>query len=248
MMHGGLGVDHAMLHPWLDPLGDTLRLVYYDHRGNGRSGQPSEETMTHAQLVDDAEALITHLGFDQIVLVGHSYGGFLALEFAFRYPHRLSRLILLDTTPVFNYLEEVMENALRKGATEEMMEALQAESSSDEEYRQHLQTIWPLYFKVFDEDIHRSLLKNTIIRLSGNTREGELASYDVVPRLGEIQVPTLILVGLDDFVTPPSQAHILHKGIPNSELVIFENSGHFPFIEEADVFFETVREWIKRTS
>ena len=96
--------------------------------------------------------------------------------------------------------------------------------------------------------MHSHLLKNTIIKLSGNAREGELASYNVVPRLGEIQVHTLILVGRDDFVTPPSQAEKLHKGISNSELVIFENSGHFPFLEESDAFFKTVRDWIKRTT
>ena len=186
VMHGGLGFDHTYLHPWLDPLGDTLKLVYYDHRGNGRSGRPDKETMTHAQFAADVDALSSHLGFDKVAVIGHSYGGFII--------------------------------------------------------------IWPLYFKTFNADIAHRLLENSIINASGGACEGELSAYNVVSRLGEIHRPTLILVGRDDFICPPSQAHILRNGITNSELVIFENSGHLPYVEEAEAFFDSVRDWIKRTT
>ncbi|MBW2647862.1 MAG: alpha/beta fold hydrolase [Deltaproteobacteria bacterium] len=229
VMHGGLGFDHTILHPWLDPLEDTFHLIYYDHRGNGRSGRPTKETMTHTQLTSDAEAFALHLGFDQVAVIGFSYGGFIALEFALRYPHRVSHLILLDTAPVFNYAEEIMENARRQGATDEMLDVLQEDWLSDREMRE-------------------SLVENCIISVAGQTLEGEIEAYNVIPRLGEIHIPTLILVGRHDFVCPPIQAHIMHEGIDNSELVIFEKSGHLPYIEEADAFFKTVRDWIKRTS
>ena len=70
---------------------------------------------------------------------------------------------------------------------------------------------------------------------------------DLTPRLGEIGAPTLIVVGRDDFVTPPSRARILHEGIPRSELVVLENSGHMPWLEEPDAFFDAIREWIRKT-
>src|SRR2546426_3253877 len=85
VMHGGLGVDHTQFREWLDPLGDVLRLVYYDHRGNGRSGRPPIETLSHDQLVADADGLRTHLGFERIAVMGHSYGGCLALLYALQY-------------------------------------------------------------------------------------------------------------------------------------------------------------------
>jgi proline iminopeptidase len=248
VMHGGLGFDHTYLHPWLDPLGDTLHLIYYDHRGNGRSGRPPKETMTHAQFAADAEALVLHLGFDKVAVIGHSYGGFIALEFALRYPQRVSHLILLDTAPAFSYSEEIVENARRQGATDEVIEVLQEDWSTDEEMRQKFPIIWPLYFKNFDADICARLLENSIITTVGGARDGELSAYNVVPRLSEIRIPTLILVGRYDFICPPSQAHILHEGIANSELVIFENSGHLPYVEEAEAFFKTIRDWIKRIS
>jgi proline iminopeptidase len=195
VMHGGLGFDHTYLHPWLDPLGDTLKLIYYDHRGNGRSGRPSKDTMTHAQFAADAEALALHLGHDKVAVIGHSYGGFIGLEFALRHPHRVSHLILLDTAPAFNYTEEIMENARRMGATEEMMEVLQEDWSTDEEMRRRYPLIWPLYFKNFDPDIAQRLVEKCIITASGGAREGELPAYNAVPRLGEIHIPSLILVG-----------------------------------------------------
>lgn len=248
VMHGGLGFDHTYLHPSLDPLGDTLHLVYYDHRGNGRSGRPDKDTMTHAQFAADADALAEHLGFDKVAVLGHSYGGFIALEPALYYPQRLSHLILLDTAPALNCNDEIIEIALRRGATEEMLDVLVADFTTDEEMREKPPIIWPLYFKNFDEEVCKRLLENSILTVSGGAREGEAQAYNVVPFLDEIQIPTLVLVGRYDFVCPPSQAQILHDGLPNSELVIFEDSCHLLYIEEPETFFKSVRDWFERTS
>ena len=68
--------------------------------------------------------------------------------------------------------------------------------------------------------------------------------YDVVPRLGEIGVPTLVLAGRDDFIAPPSQAERLCQGIRNAELVVFEHSGHYPYVEEPEAFFAAIRDWL----
>src|SRR5438094_1488704 len=74
-MHGGPGVDHTCFRPWLDRLGDVLRLIYYDHRGNGRSGRPPLESFTLAQLAADADALRAHLGLGRCAVLGQSFGG-----------------------------------------------------------------------------------------------------------------------------------------------------------------------------
>jgi proline iminopeptidase len=71
--------------------------------------------------------------------------------------------------------------------------------------------------------------------------------WDLTPRLSEISAPTLILVGRDDFICPPSQAKIMRERIPNSELVVFEQSGHFAHVEEPEAFFDAVRRWLRRT-
>lgn len=248
VMHGGLGFDHTCLHPWLDPLGEEMNLVYYDHRGNGRSGRPPLETLTFERFCSDADALRRHLDFEKVAVLGFSFGGFIALEYALRYPERLSHLILLGAAPASNYGEEIGANARSKGATLEQMEALDAPLSSDDEYWCLWKLIEPLYFYDFDVDLAERALGETKISVEA-ARAGEaiLVGWDLTPRLGEISAPTLILVGRDDFVCPPSQAKIMHERIPNSELVVLERSGHLAHVERPEAFFAAVRGWLGRT-
>src|ERR671920_2466600 len=153
VMHGGLGGDHSALHPWLDPLGNVMHLIYYDHRGNGRSGRPPSQTITFEQLCADADALRDYLGFEEVAVLGYSFGGFVALEYALRYPEHLSHLVLLDTAPTFNYDEEIEANTRRKGATQEQLEALDASAQDEAESWRLWKMIEPLYFHTFDEDL-----------------------------------------------------------------------------------------------
>ena len=249
VMHGGLGGDHSSLHPWLDPLGDVMRLVYYDHRGNGRSGRPRSDSITFEQLCADADALREHLGFEEIAVLGYSFGGFIALEYALRYPERISHLILLDTAPTFDYEEEIEANARRKGATQEQLEALDASAEDEGESWRLWKVIEPLYFCTFDADLAERVMGKTVISVeAADAGDAIIEGWDLTPRLGEISAPTLILVGRDDFVCPPSQAKIMHEGIPNSELAVFENSGHFTHVEEPEAFFDAVRGWLRRSS
>jgi proline iminopeptidase len=249
VMHGGLGYDHTYLHPWLDALGDRMRLIYYDHRGNGRSGRPPIETLTHDQLAADADALRRHLDLDRVAVMGQSYGGFIALEYALRYPERLSHLILIGTAPAFDYLEVVRANARRRGATEQMLRALEMVPDSDEAMAWKASTIGPLYWHAFNPPLAARAFGNTVYSASASSRARVLRqAYDVVARLPEIQAPTLITVGRDDFACPPAQAERLRAGIPRSELVVFERSGHFPYLEEPAAFFAAVRSWLSRVA
>jgi proline iminopeptidase len=248
-MHGGLGVDHTYLSPGLDPLGETLQLVYYDHRGHGRSGRPPIETLTFERLCADADALRAHLGADQVTVLGHSYGGFIALEYALRYPARVRSLLLVDTAPAFDYLEEVMTLARGKGATEEMLIAVTRSAVNDADLERTLQLIAPLYYHHFDATRAEQQLAQTIYNAAAGARGDELlVTYDVTSRLGEIGAPTLVIVGRDDFIAPLSQAHRLREGIPGAELVVVDHSGHYPFVEEPDAFFGSVRAWLDRVS
>ena len=94
-MHGGLGFDHQYFRPFVDPLADAVQVVYYDHLGHGKSDRPADfSEITLERLSSDCDALATALGFDKFVLVGHSYGGFVAFDFAFRFPNRLAGLVI----------------------------------------------------------------------------------------------------------------------------------------------------------
>lgn len=243
-MHGGLGLDHTSLQS-LNRLSDIFDFIYYDHRSNGRSGRPPLESLSHAQFSDDAEGLRQHLNLGKVAVLGHSYGGFLAMEYALRYPDAVSHLILLDTAPAFNYGEEIMKNALAKGATPAMLEALIANPTDAEHMKSLLKSIFPLYFHHYKPE-YETILDETVFSALG-TKQGEmLSTYNMIPQLHEIRFPTLILVGRDDFICPPSQAQIIHEHIPQSDLEIFEDSGHLPWIEEPELFDQKVRAWLAK--
>ena len=96
LMHGGPGADHWTMLPFRR-LADQFTLVFYDHRCNGRSTGAPVSSMTWENLTADADALRQKLGFERWAVLGHSFGGHVALEYALRYPDSLSHLVLLDT-------------------------------------------------------------------------------------------------------------------------------------------------------
>ena len=121
IMHGGLGVDHTVFRPWLDPLGDRYQLIFYDHRGNGRSERPASlADVDHGTWAADADALREHLGHDRIVILGNSYGGILGQEYALRYGDRLDGLILVTSLPAWDYEDVIQDNVRARGTPEQI--------------------------------------------------------------------------------------------------------------------------------
>lgn len=254
ILHGGLGLDHAYLRPWLDRLAGEASLIYYDHRGNGRSERPASlEGVTHATWAEDADALRAHLGHERVVVLGHSYGGFLAQELALRHGDRLAGLILCDTAPVVDYLPVVQAAVRRRGLPEAAAAfdaAFHQPMAGDDDWRRIWMGLLPLY-------LHAPVEPAALADIDARTRYSAaawqyanaccLGSFNTLPRLGEICAPTLILGGAHDIITPvPQGAERLHAGIPGSELVVFKESGHFPFIEEPEAFTDVVRGWLSR--
>ena len=245
VMHGGLGLDHTYLRG-LDMLSDVLHLVYYDHRHNGRSGRPPVESVTHAQLADDAESLRQHLGLGKVGVLGHSYGGFIALEYALRHPDSISYLILLDTAPQFNYGEEILDAAKARGATPEMLEALVTIPAEDEALKNMFKLVLPLYFTRYQSAYDALFAETIMCAACAEHQEQMLATYNMLPHLHKISCPTLVLVGRHDIICPPSQAQLMLERMPQAGLEVFEHSGHFPWIEEPKRFSQTIKEWLEQ--
>lgn len=251
VMHGGLGLDHTYFRPWMDQLGDTVEVIYYDHRGNGRSERPADWSgINHETWAADADALRAYLGHEKIVLFGHSYGGFLAMEYATRYGDRLRGLVLSCTTPCMDYPEVIVGNALARSTPEvgeAVVNGLSSLSDKDEDMAALIGTIIPLYFNRPDPEVMAQLGANT--HYSGPAFAHAFStcvpSYSMVGKLGGINVPTLVISGADDWITPTSHgADRITPEIPNAQLAVFERSGHFPFIEETEQFMQVMRDWL----
>ena len=254
LLHGGVGLDHTTLRPWLEPLADQATLVFHDLRGNGRSAEPADwSRVTHDTWVADIDALRAHLGIERLVLLGHSYGGFLALDYALRHPDRVAGLVLCSTAAVMDYLPQAVEDAARRypDRIEPFLRATAQPPASDEELARIWPAITPLYLHRPSEALVDSIVGRVRAR-AGACRRGFfelLPEWDVSGRLGEIRAPTLITVGAHDFITPPEPcARRLHQGIAGSALEVFEGSGHYPFAEEPARYQEVLRAWLARAT
>ena len=244
VMHGGLGFDHTYFRPEFDALARNHRVVYYDHRGNGRSGRPPLDTLTMEQLADDAAALLGHLGATRARVIGHSYGGFVAQEFALRHPDRLEALVLIDTTPGQLGTGEV-EDTRGKPPPPEFIELMSAPPANDADFTAMAPKVMPFYFHRPDEVDIAGHTAHTIWSADAMMRSMMvLGGWSSVDRLAQVSVPTLMLCGRHDVVTSWPQGERIASRIPGAELYVFEESGHFPWLEEHDHFFAVLTGWL----
>jgi L-proline amide hydrolase len=192
-------------------------------------------------------------------LLGQSWGGMLAMEYALTQPRGLASLVIADSPASMpQWVEEA--NRLRAALPPEAQQTLlkhEAAGTTDdpayknatrEYYRRHLCRVepWPDYFlRAFDKMEQSPEVYNTMNGPSEFHVIGTLKDWDIRHRLNEIRVPTLILSGLYDEATP-AIAETVQRGIPGSEWVLFENSSHSPHIEETEKYMQVVAEFLAR--
>jgi proline iminopeptidase len=198
-----------------------------------------------AMAIDDVRMT---LGVDRFSLIGSSYGGFLSLLYAIRRPDLVTSLILVDTSASYDFRHESLQTAKRQGRAE-TLDALHrlwdGSLESDRAFQADWQEILPLYFHQLTRQKIQRIADNISYRLE--TRKQilpTLQGYNVRDQLGSINLPCLVIVGRHDWITSAAQAEELASGLPNGELIVFEESGHYPFIEENDAFLHRVRDWL----
>ena len=250
LLHGGPGLDHQEFVPWLAPLASSARLIYLDYRGNGRSERIAPEQFTTAAVVEDVEELRRALGIGQMAVLGHSFGGFIALSYALAYPSAVSRLIISCSAPSYDIGAEV-EAQLAAFDSPRVAAAFARENEmqSDEEMRAIILDELPFYFASYPAAIQQAaedwaLRTRYSAALSSWWSVHQMPLYDVRPRLGELHMPTLILAGRQDRVCSLNQATLMRQGIPGARLEVFEQSGHMPQMEESARYIAVVRDFL----
>jgi proline iminopeptidase len=247
VLHGGLGLDHTLYRRTLRPLADDRAVVYFDQRGNGRSVPADVSSITMERLADDVVALADHLGLGRHLVLGHSYGAFVAQELALRHPDRLSGMVLVSATPGQLGTGEVEdEHGVGPPFPPEVVALISGPPPSDDaEMAAGMQDLMPAYFHRPEALDLAAVEEGTVFRAAAMARGFEvLASWSAVDRLSSITVPTLVLAGRHDVFTAWPQAHRIASRVPGAEVVVFEDSGHFPWLEEPEAFFERVRAWL----
>jgi pimeloyl-ACP methyl ester carboxylesterase len=253
LMHGGPGADHWTLAPFR-VCADQFTLVFYDHRCNGRSAGAPVSSMTWDNLTADAEALRQKLGFEKWAVLGHSFGGHVALEYALRYPDSLSHLVLLDTGGNSRWARENAPALLaERGYGAKKVELVRRWFNG--EFAPH--EMLPILIRIGPAYSHHPSLRLALRDLIRGEWRSKLRpealifagrhlakGWTVMDRLGEIKVPTLVMAGRDDFVFPPEHQLELAARIPNARLRIIERAGHNPHSERPDEVMEAVRDFI----
>ena len=254
LMHGGPGADHWAMAPFRK-CADQFTLVFYDHRCNGRSTGAPVESMTWENLTADADALRQRLGFERWAVLGHSFGGHVALEYALRYPDSLSHLILLDSGGDSRWsLENAPKILAGRGFSPKTVRLARRWFNGQVPPGQFLPTLMRLgkaynpYQSLVDfarmmllEGAWQSKVRPEALAFVGQ----HLArGWTVMDRLGEISAPTLVMAGRDDFIFPPEHQAQLAAGIPNARLRIIERAGHNPQDERPAEVFAALREFI----
>ncbi|MDM5196682.1 alpha/beta fold hydrolase [Fictibacillus enclensis] len=258
VLHGGPGGDHTVYKPHLTPLSDLMQLVYIDNRGSGFSECQSSSTYTLNQNVEDLEALRKYLGLKKIVLMGQSYGGMVALSYAVAYPQNVSSLLLITTSPSFNFIEKAKKIVSEKGTNEQQKMAQilwNGEFESQEQLTEYYKVMEPLYsFSFNPKPTQLELQKRTEAYQSSNRSfkalnagfKGFLKTYNVIGQLKSIKCPTLIIAGRHDWITPVEESFVLAEKIPDNELVIFEKSSHNVIKDEYKHFISTVTSFVEK--
>lgn len=232
LIHGGPGGDHTGLKRQYGKLSEKMQLVYFDHRGHGRSARGDSNKYTLDENVEDMEVLRQYLGLGPIVSIGTSYGGRVAMAHAARYPDSISHLILIATSAQPGSAARAKEIVAERGTAEQiaMCDDLSAgRLDSEEKMRRYFQVMGPLYSREHDP-LAGAGLGPTILSPEAQNRahgpNGFLRSLDLRPELSRITAPTLILAGRHDWRCAPEFSEEIHRLIPDSDLRIFEDSAH----------------------
>ena len=257
LMHGGPSADLWTMGAFRR-CADEHTLVFYDHRCNGRSVGVPVSSMTWENLTEDADALRQHLGYDRWAVLGHSFGGHVALEYALRHPDRVSKLVLLDTGADSRWARENAPSLLaQRGYSPAKVELVRRWFHGELTPRQYV----PMFWRIGDAYIHGSSWRFMVHTLSeGGWRSRPrpealiesgrhlCAGWTVRDRLGEIVAPTLILAGRDDFVFPPECQQELASGIRGSQLTLVDDAGHNPQDERPMEVIQALRAFLAEPS
>lgn len=264
LINGGPGGTHHYFHPWFSKAKKYARVIYYDQRGCGLSDfEPGEEGYSVHQAVEDLDAIREALDIDKWVVLGYSYGGFLAQFYTVNHPENVAALILLGASPGMRadtgksrqsqYMSEE-EKARLKEIRKKLQQFSKEKDLPRKEYIQLL-----LYNNILNGDWKRqNFYKPSKERLSefalyewdhdvnfNGIMNRSQGTVDLTGAFEANPIPTLILEGKYDLTWDAIKPEVLQKNHPNAKMIVFENAGHGIYDEEPEKFFAVLKDFLK---
>jgi proline iminopeptidase len=254
LLHGGPGCTHEVFESFESYLPqEGIEFIYYDQLGSYRSDKPNDTSLWHvARFVEEVEQVrkALQLDKDNFYLLGHSWGGILAMEYALKYQQNLKGLIIsnmMSSCPAYDqYNETVLQKNMNKSIVDSILNFEKTNTISNPRYMQllmpnyyakHICRIYP-----FPEPLQRMFnhTNSTVyVQMQGPSEfgiAGNLAEWDCTNELSKINTPTLVIRGMHDTMDPAFM-EMMSKKLPKGQLVTCTNGSHCSMWDDQKNYF-----------
>ncbi len=252
LLAGGPGFSPEYLRPIAEKLRGRHQFVLFHQRGTGKSviETYTAETLKLATLVGDLDALRRELKLEKMTLAGHSFGGILAMMYAREHPERIRALAMIDAGgPTLASVQKLDANLKARftdednarikewSAPEKMKEdrrraVLEITKAKTGAYFADRKNAAPLIQSMNEESFHDGVFWGIVF---------QMITLDLREGLEKVKAPVLVIHGKQD---PLESADEVHATFPGSKLMMIENAGHFPWLEQPDVFYGALGEFL----
>lgn len=248
VLSGGPGLDSRYMGD-LGGITDLVTMVQLHPRGSGLSRHPDDADWSLSAYARDVETVRAAIGLERPLVLGHSHGGFIALQYAIDYPDALGGLLPVDTSASFEGWDPM--ETTRRFANEPWypaaVTAMEHEPATEAEGKADLAALVPLYF--YDPAPYAAGITAALAGFRMNVApKFDFATYDLRPQLLSIKAPTLVITGREDWICTAAMAEEMARLIPQAQLDLIEHCGHFPWIETRQAFYAAIRAFASRAS
>jgi len=256
IIHGGPGLDHTYFLPQMEGLAKNHELIFYDQRASGKSASNLDSSQISIDIfVEDIEAIRKQTKQENLNILGHSFGGILAMKYAIKYPDKVNKLILSNSSSASSIFMKNEAKRLQERITEEdkfaqelIFKSTNFQAGKASAYEDLFRTFFRKEF--VNRDLADSLTLTFPANFAKNSRllsylsKDMGANYDFSTDLKNITAPTLVVYG-DYEILAESAGKQIAETIPNAEFMLLENCGHFPFIENSTAYFTAINDFLK---
>ncbi|MBS0473430.1 MAG: alpha/beta hydrolase [Proteobacteria bacterium] len=249
LVHGGPGFDHTIQKAFASQLADFAQVVCFDQRGHGRSDRGEAKDWTLAQWADDIRSLCDALGIDRPIVMGSSFGGIVAQEYAVRHADHPAKLILHCTTPKFA-LDRIVAKFTELGGARagEAARALWRDPGDPALLGPYSETCMPLYnTRRRDPALTRDWgIATPEVLTHFYSFGGEGHRFDFTPRLHRVACPTLVMGGEEDPICPIADSEDIVAALPSALVHFrrFARCGHGISWDDPDAFVAAIRDFV----
>lgn len=247
LINGGPGFAHGFLHfssAW-ERLAEARRVVFFDQPGTGQSWPVGPtDSLAVEDLLRSIEAIREAIGVPRVAVLGHSWGGYVALAYALGHPDHVERVLLVDSVSPKISTTEFLWGAL---FPERIAAAKGLSADNPDDVQTYIRGQLAMSF--YSSEVRDRVLAGLGVTVYNARQETLLwkdaESHDLTEDLKRLTIPVLVTTGRFDANVAPRTAWRIHQAIPGSQFAVWERSGHFPMIEEPDAFFAVVDRFLR---